>query len=349
MEVYEPQQTFVYENKGNSAVIWRCFSRDIRAEIPTQLDGLSVDRIAPYAFSAHMEKDQIRNGFLQGKMKLYVPPVFRGSLKSDQPLEMLEELRLPELCGNQLEEIALPESMRHVGRYCFYNCNQLRRIEYYGTLEDWGSGVFTGVHHVHELRVYMEEDQRSWIQKVLDELPEEKQVEFFVNGAMLAKVTFPEFYEEGIENTPARILETKIHGTGFMYRNCFKNRKYDFAQYDALFYHAVVLESEEIVAQLVKNRLQYPYELTEKAREQYEGYIREHVFSMADQLLQTQNPEDIRWLFQIVSKESNFEELLTYLTDQAAKKQYAEIMSYLMDYRRVNSALQQRKRKRLSL
>ena len=36
-----------------------------------------------------------------------------------------------------------------------------------------------------------------------------------------AKLIFPEHYEEAVENTPARIVETHYHGSGGDYRQCF--------------------------------------------------------------------------------------------------------------------------------
>lgn len=60
-----------------------------------------------------------------------------------------------------------------------------------------------------------------------------------------ARLMFPEFYEEGVENTPARILETHVHGSGILYRNCFQGRKIDFYQYDNAFPHAMAQESGE--------------------------------------------------------------------------------------------------------
>ena len=156
----------------------------------------------------------------------------------------------PPLRGERLEEIVLPLTVRRVGRYCFYNCGNLRRLEFHGGLSDWGSGAFTGCHGVRSLRVYADVDGRSHLKDVLDELREELEVEYFMepaggssraeqsesiidrrkNGAPgFARLIFPEFYEEGMENTPARILENHVHGSGILYRNCFRGRALDFA------------------------------------------------------------------------------------------------------------------------
>ena len=126
--------------------------------------------------------------------------------------------------------------------------------------------------------VYTDPNGKSYLKDVLDELPESLRVQYFQQkdpeGGKEqfeeAHLVFPEFYEEGVENTPARILETHVHGSGISYRNSFQSRKFDFYQYDLLFPYAEALESPKLVADLVLGRLRWPLGLTQKAKEQYE-------------------------------------------------------------------------------
>ena len=62
-----------------------------------------------------------------------------------------------------------------------------------------------------------------------------------------AKLIFPEYFEEAVENTPARILVTKTHGSGMWYRNCIVKNELQFDQYDKRFAWAVENEQEEVV------------------------------------------------------------------------------------------------------
>lgn len=150
----EAVQSFAYERKGDSAVIWRCFSHDTKAYIPERIEGCPVTGIVPYAFSSHMDEKELQNGIRSGKIRLYVPEALRrNEVRGAEPDAFL--------CGDALEEIVLPENTRSVGRYCFYDCHRLRRIVFCGALTDWGQGVFTRCHHVHELCVYTDEDGKS--------------------------------------------------------------------------------------------------------------------------------------------------------------------------------------------
>jgi hypothetical protein len=169
-------QSFAYERKENSAVIWRCFSYDRTAEVPEEIEGLKVTAIAPYAFSAHMDEKQLEKGIREGKIHVYIPEALR--MEGNLP---------PALCGSNVTEISFPSGVTQIGRYCFYNCDNLHKLTFSGTLGDWGSGVFTGCHKIRHLSVRISRSGVSYLKSVLDELPEELRVEYLVepvyNGA----------------------------------------------------------------------------------------------------------------------------------------------------------------------
>lgn len=360
--VPETAQAFAYEIKGNSAVIWRCFSRDTKAVIPSVIEGYPVTEIAPYAFSAHMDVRTFEKEVRMGKMRFYVP-------------EFLESLPEP-LCGDALEEIVFPSTVLRIGRYCFYNCANLRSLEFWSTLFDWGSGIFTGSHKINQMCIHVVPDQPSSFKQVLDEIYEELYVSYIIengkcqeeteraNGVTysdmteagsvdeetkqssghIASLVFPEFFVEGIENTPARILEERIHGTGMMYRNCFKGKVFDFRQYDTLLPHAIVHEPARAVGKLVMGRLRYPMELSEKAKEQYTTYVKEHSREMAEWILEERDMDALRWLLSMVEKTEPF---IAYVTEQAARLQFTEAMSLLMEAQRESRPKRARRRMEL--
>ena len=321
-------QSFAYEIRENSAVIRRCFSRDTRAEIPEYLEGYRVTEIAPYAFSAHLQEQELKEGIRTGAVRIHFAPL----------LEREDYEKLPVLSGNLLKEICLPPSVKRVGKYCFYNCGGLRRIEFHGGLSDWGSGVFTGCHHVEQLLVHTDEEERSYLKDVLDELREELEVLYFGSDSQPeAVLMFPEFYEEGVENTPARILETHVHGSGILYRNCFQNRKFDFRQYDTVFPHAVAQESPQLLARMTVGRLRHPHELSAAAEKAYRDYVEAHIRDIAGQMVRQRDMEGIRWLLE--SGRENDLSFLDDITDLASRYQFTECLSYLMEFWRSHTRI----------
>lgn len=104
-----------------------------------------------------------------------------------------------------------------------------------------------------------------------------------------ARLVFPEHYDEAVENTPARILYTEYHGSGSNYRQCFYNKELNYQEYDKLFEMAVVMDKLEVLVNMSFGRLEFPYELTEKAREEYQGYIKKNLREIAVYLVKQED------------------------------------------------------------
>ena len=150
---------------------------------------------------------------------------------------MLDGLPVTELkeylfSGESLETLYLPDTVKKIGRYGFYNCRSLHTMWFGSRFTDIGSGAFTGCHNIQKLYVHME-GQDSGIKEILSEIGEE--LEVVLSGSVEAVLWFPEYYEEGVENTPARILMTQIHGSGLYYRNCFAGKRFNYQEYDKRF------------------------------------------------------------------------------------------------------------------
>ncbi|MCC8066708.1 MAG: leucine-rich repeat domain-containing protein, partial [Clostridiales bacterium] len=363
-------QYFLYERRDEGAVVLRCFSKDGKVEIPKQVDGIPVRELAPYAFSSHtrdmnVSPDALREG------RIWVYPGGRNArqLLSENSVEISG---IPALSGSQVKELILPSTVWRVGRYCFYDCSNLYRLEFPGTLIDWGSGAFTGCHHVEELCVHMDMDGNSCLKQVLDELPEKLRVRLCWNSVQkmagdntdtvisaiekeerdYAHLVFPEFYEEGVENTPARILETHVHGSGILYRNCFQGKKFDFAQYDHLFPHAKAQEDEQLLTELVLGRLRFPWRLEERARREYEVYVREHAQGIGTAFLRSGDYRGLQWFLEHYASGENQEDessiygnekkvrsadaLLEHLSEYAARIEDAQAQSRIMEFRHHN-------------
>lgn len=177
--------------------------------------------------------------------------------------------------GTAVTALSLPRTLTRMGRYALYNCRNLEELEFGSALMDFGAGTFTGCHRIKKLTVNFPDEERSALREVLAEVAEELIVEYVCEGQK-AMLVFPEFFEEGVENTPARIIESHTHGSGMYYRNCFVNRRLQFEEYDARFPYAVGQEREELLIRLSLYRLRYPYRCSPSASEIYMDYIQKH-------------------------------------------------------------------------
>lgn len=230
---------------------------------------------------------------------------------------------------DDLVEIRIPAGVRKIGRYAFYNCRNLRKIIFYSHIRDVGSGAFTGCHKVSHLDVTIVEGQPSCLKDFLQELTEEMVVDY--RGGTYARLLFPEYYEEGVENTPARILMTEIHGSGLKYRNCFLKTEFQFAEYDKQFPYAKAWETPRFVQDLVLGRLMYPLWMSERARKEYESYLQDHLFETGERLIREGDVERLSWL--LTSAQYERERLEQWL-DVAAACQLPECTGLLMEQKR---------------
>lgn len=236
------------------------------------------------------------------------------------------------LSGHCCRSVFLPKGLKKIGRYGFYNCRNLAELSFYSDFMDIGTGAFTGCHHIRRLDITLDNED-SCLKEILSEVREELCVR--IRGMMEAVLWFPEFYEEGVENTPARILMTQVHGSGLYYRNCFQGKKFCFPEYDKRFEMACAQESSSFLMELVYGRLAFPCGLTEGAKQQYEKYLACHDMEMAVSFIRYGREEELKWLLDTYplgkSREGDFRHLL----EEAAAGKNPSVTGMLMEYQRI--------------
>ena len=170
--------------------------------------------------------------------------------------------------------------------------------------------------------------------EILGELWQKIDVDFLYEngeaGGKRAHMVFPEHYDEAVENTPARILFTEYHGSGTNYRQCFYSKELDFAEYDSLFDMAVVMDKLEVLVDMSFGRLRYPWQLSEKAKKQYEDYIRGNLKDIGEFLVESGSLNGL----ELLSREKLWNrEGLEHSIDVASGKKDMEISAFLMNER----------------
>ena len=302
-----------YREKSGGIEILRCFGIESRVEIPGMIDDKLVISAAPYAFSSHMdEKEELKNASLW---------------EVSEGLGFGREEHV--LAGNDVEEIVFPYTLKEIGRYIFYGCGNLKKLEFSDSLMQIGCGAFTGCHALEKLTVHMRQGKKSGVKEMLGEMWQRIDVNFLYEYEE-ARLVFPEHYDEAVENTPARILFTEYHGSGTNYRQCFYSKELDFAEYDSLFDMAVVMDKLEVLVDMSFGRLRYPWQLSEKAKKQYEDYIRGNLKDIGEFLVESGSLNGL----ELLSREKLWNrEGLEHSIDVAARKKDMEISAFLMNER----------------
>ncbi len=329
-----------YKEKSGGIEILRCFGIESRVEIPELIDEKMVISAAPYAFSSHMdEKEELKNASI-------------WEIENGFGFDREERV----LAGNEVEEIVFPDSLREIGRYIFYGCGNLKKLEFSDSLMQIGCGAFTGCHALEKLAVHMKQGKKSGVKEMLGEMWQRIDVTFLyenkneqtvsekrlagdifeignlqrTDSKCEARLVFPEHYDEAVENTPARILYTEYHGSGSNYRQCFYNKELNYQEYDKLFEMAVVMDKLEVLVDMSFGRLEFPYELTEKAREEYCKYISKNLKEIAVYLVKQENIHRL----EVISAQKLWTlEGIDAALDCASQRKETEVSAFLMNER----------------
>ena len=227
-----------------------------------------------------------------------------------------------------LMEIYLPESIRSLGSFCFYNTRSLEKISLYDSVEDYYDGAIRQCTGLREIRIiFREKDNYSLLKSMLGD--NEKMLHFQLDlpeGEM--RLTFPPYYDSYKEDTMARAIHHSLNGAGFSYRECVMRRSIDFRTYDRCF-SRVIYDNYEAAIDIALDRLMYPVQLPSQAAGIYERYLVETSDQVLPFLIGRGDTAGIRFLAdrRMIPREELSEALRL-----ASEGKRTEICALLMEY-----------------
>lgn len=303
-----PEIHYKAESFGEITV-FGCYGENPDIYLPVRIEGMPVTKISDYGFAKTEEEEGL---------SVFTP--------EDGKKEMIR------LCGGKVEKIHLPCYVREIGKYAFYRCFCLRELSFTDSLKSIGGGAFTGC-QLKKLNIICRHSRQTCLRQILEEQRFELEVHLsYEDGARreTARLIFPEHYEEAVENTPARIVETHYHGAGGDYRQCVYHKEIDYEEYDALFSIAKAREEDRTLIRIALGRLQEPYRLSEQAEEEYRAFLRKYTEQAARILLEE---DDMRTLSFLLKKRIWEEECIENALNVAEEKGNAEAAAILMGSR----------------
>lgn len=226
-----------------------------------------------------------------------------------------------------LLSVELPATIDTLGRYAFYNCKNLRSLSLYDQVEDYYDGVIKQCQSLSEITLQQERDSFSVMKELLAD--NDRRLTFTVKPMNL-RLTFPAYVYDFVEDVEARVLHHKIEGSGYPYRECVTRKGVDLLAYDKLFSH-VISDDYEAAVMVALNRLRYPIELEDAAKEQYAQYLEQNARVVLLKLIGQEREEEIRYLCEecLITKDALEDGLY-----EAADKKLSAIAAILMEYQR---------------
>ena len=260
-----------YQKKGDGSVrLLRMFGTSPEVVVPSEIEGMPVTEIGEYCFA----RDRQVTDYL---------------VSPDGRKEEVSTYRLTPLCGNYIQTIFLPDSVRSLDRFAFYQCSSLRELSVGAYLTDIGSDVFMNCRNLTSIILRAEITAPTGLRQLLAQRPAEIKVTFLPEQGQRAELLYPEFTETYDEIGPAHIFALNISGEGFRARQSFQDGVVNLAQYDGVFARLCPVEEEETLCRMAMYRLYYPVGLHGEHREQYEDYARQHIVCLYRILLKEKN------------------------------------------------------------
>lgn len=298
--------------EGGAAVL-SCTGSGSALRLPEEIGGLPVREICAYAFSSPEAAEHLPAG-------TEIRTAETGVAAAPGSEEKF-------LGGSALREIILPRGIRSIGEYAFYNCTSLSRIRLSEGNARVGNGAFMNCGSLGRIHFDAPPDAETCLPGLLTEIQREVRVTFRFGGETAAWI-FPEYYEESVENTPARIFEHFIHGAGYRYRQCFQGGLLQAEDYDAQFSKALSEAEPETVLRIALVRLRRPYRLLETAENRYLSHLKENAAAVAELLIADDDPEGLAFLAArgVLTRES-----IGSAVETAAHKGRAECLSVLLN------------------
>lgn len=314
MEDYAGSVTIKYIIQRDTALILSCTGSGDYVKLPDSIDGIPVSGIGSYCFSA--PEEGIENLGKEIKIK---DKVISGA---DTPFQT-DEL----LAGKKLKEIYLPDALGFIGEYAFYNCTELEHISLSGGGIDFGNGAFMNCDNLKQLTLRAKPEDLTGLAGFLRELQGELKVTY-ATGKEEAVFLFPEYFEESIENTPARVFHYQIHGAGYRYRQCLENGILNIQSYDSLFQTPEIQTEEKTALTVALYRLKYPYGLSGFHKKYYIQYLKLH---REETIVRYIEENDASGLYFIKKEEVLIPELMDYAVKEAIKRKQPECVSILIN------------------
>ena len=238
--------------EGEGVTLARAVTCDIRAALPETVLGLPVTALGEHALSPGAREEP-------GEEVL----VSCGPLPEDAAWD-----------NRNLRDLTLPEGLRRVGDYAFLNCGGLRKLRLYDGVAFWGGGALMNCRVLNTVEITRTGPEGDALAYFADELSRELDATVFTPDGT-ARLLFPEFAEVYEENCPAHHFDYAIYGAGYPYHHCFRQKRLNLKDYDALWPGYLGMEHDESCAlRLAWWRVRRPLGLSDRAAALYWAYLR---------------------------------------------------------------------------
>lgn len=253
-------------------------------------------------------------------------------METEKNILEINETHIPKYAfskNTELEGIRLGSAVWEIGAHAFYNCRNLSWIEMSDRIACIGDGAFKNCGKIRSVTVQCQGGNFRGLKDLLGELNQQLTVTIQYASNDCSVLIFPYYFQDYEENTPARIINQVTVGSGIFYREAVGREEISYTLYDRNFYSEKAIDDPETVYQIALYRLSFPYRLSEKARQDYEDYLRENFNDIFMLLIKKDRLEHAQLFLSLSIWER---EQIRTAVQEARKLQQTDILSLLLAY-----------------
>lgn len=318
----------VYERLNDDCIrLLHMYGKNPVCVVPDMLDGMRVTELSEYCFSFKSMPEKL-------KTELGIDDI----LCSD----------MTELCDDYIEKVVLPDTMKKIGRLCFYNCSRLSVLEMPSDICDVDGDAFMNCTKLSMLVMRGLPSDKSCLKQILSQISTLVRVRWTDGGDnVVAQACFFEYDQTYDEIGPAHIFKLNMNGEGFRARQAFMDRVFVWKQYDEIFSEAIAQESEDDLLDMAFYRLIYAYELSKEARLQFVEYIAKHLKRLSKLIIEKRDTRLLMSFLKLTDDDGGFIANVSAVTDMlalAAQDEWSEGSVILHRFKKENLSVSRKRR-----
>lgn len=233
-----------------------------------------------------------------------------------------------------ITEVNLPKTVKSIGSHSFYNCRKLKRFQGTDVITSIEDGAFKNCDALDELIFEVKQGKFQCVKNILSDISLEVDVTLIYGEQEhleIAKLIFPRYLQDYVENTEARIINQITYGAGIHYRECINESDVDYKRYDDLFAYATANDKIETAYRIAIARLTFPYKLSNNAKSAYFQFISLQLSEIVKGIMKNND-------FDTLTKFSDLKlftkENIDTIIDMAYENHYVEGTRFLMQYKK---------------
>lgn len=233
----------------------------------------------------------------------------------------------------ELRTVRLPESLKTMRSFAFYDCPSLTSLELFNTTDDYYDGVIRQCPSLRLITVHCTvPDDFVIVREMLRDVDVTLWFRLLTKEGEI-RLVFPEYVSEAREDTMARAIHFSIEGAGMAYRECVGKRSLDLKGYDRLLERLTDYDFE-VAADIALGRLSCPVGLTEQAQKGYQQFLKENDGrALAALIRQDEKENRIRDIRLMTEQKLIGRDALDSSLELASEQGRTQISSLLMEYR----------------